>query len=85
MMGRLWVIVPIGIALLTAAQIWVSHLRNEIALESQQLHSEEKAIAQSSSKLRLEVASLMRPERLRRYARQKLGMAPPTPMQVIHP
>jgi len=84
MAARLWLLVPLTVALLTAAQIWVSHLRNEVSLSAQRLAAEQKVVEKELSKLRLELASLTRPERLRRYARRKLGMAPPSPSQVVH-
>ncbi len=82
---KAWMIIPVCLAVLAGAQIWLSHVRNELSLDTQRLVAEQKAIRQESSALRLEVASLSRPERLREYAMTTLGMAPPTPMQVIHP
>ncbi len=81
---RFWMMMPVCLAVLAGAQIWLSHVRNELSLETQRLAAEQKAVRQESSKLRLEVASLSRPERLREYATETLGMAPPKPMQVIH-
>jgi len=81
---KAWMLIPIGLAVLAGAQIWLSHVRNELSLETQRLAAEQKAVRQESSTLRLELASLSRPERLREYAMSKLGMAPPKPMQVIH-
>jgi cell division protein FtsL len=82
---KLWMLMPLTLAVLAGAQIWLSHLRNELSLETQRLDREQKQVRQESSKLRLEVASLSRPERLREYATTTLGMAPPKPMQVVHP
>ena len=82
---KLWLLIPTGAALLAGALIGLSHLRYELALENQRVAAEKKAIEQESSSLRLEVASLTRPERLRQYARNNLGMAPPKPMQVVRP
>jgi len=79
-----WMLIPVCLAVLAAAQIWLSHVRNELSVEAQQLTAEQQSIRQESSKLRLEVASLSRPERLREYAITKLHMVPPVPMQVIH-
>ncbi len=81
---KLWMVIPVCLAVLAGAQIWLSHVRNELSLQTQRLLAEQKAVRQESSKLRLEVASLSRPERLREYAMTQLGMAPPKPMQVIH-
>jgi len=81
---KVWMLIPVCLAVLAGAQIWLSHVRNELSLETQRLATEQKAVRQESSKLRLEVASLSRPERLREYAIARLGMVPPKPMQVIH-
>ncbi len=81
---KLWMMLPLCIAVLAAGQIWLSHLRYEMSLETQRLVAKQKAVQRESSKLRLEAASLTRPERLRQYANSKLDMAPPKPMQVIH-
>jgi len=81
---KAWMLIPICLAVLAGAQIWMSHVRNELSLETQRLVAEQKAVRQESTQLRLEVASLSRPERLREYAIATMGMAPPRPMQVIH-
>ncbi len=81
---KAWMVIPLTLALLAGAQIRLAQVRNDLSLQMQQLQSEQQALRQESSKLRLEVASLSRPERLRRYAITTLHMGPPTPMQVIH-
>ncbi|MDQ6970332.1 MAG: cell division protein FtsL [Mariprofundus sp.] len=82
---KLWLLVPASAAVFAGGLIWLSHLRYELSLESQRVTAAKQMIGQESNRLRLEVASLTRPERLRQYARDKLNMAPPNPMQVIHP
>ena len=79
-----WLILPAMLGLLSAAQVWLSYLRYDLSLETQSLSAEKQTVLRETSKLRLEVASLTRPERLRQLARTKLDMAPPKPMQVIH-
>ncbi len=79
-----WMLLPCCVAVLAAGQIWLSHLRYELSLGTQRMIAEQKEVRRESSKLRLETASLTRPDRLRQYANSKLGMAPPKPMQVIH-
>jgi len=81
---KLWMLLPGCMAVLAAGQIWLSHLRYELSLDTQRMIVEQKEVGRESSKLRLETASLTRPDRLRQYANSKLGMAPPKPMQVIH-
>ena len=78
-----WLILPLMLGLLSVAQVWLSNLRYELSLETQSLAAEKQSALKEISKLRIEVASLTRPERLRQLARSKLDMAPPNPMQVI--
>jgi len=81
---RSWLVLPLVLGLLSAAQIWLSYLRYDLSLETQSLSAEKQAVLREISKLRIEFASLTRPERLRQLARTKLDMASPNPMQVIH-
>jgi len=81
---KLWLLLPLMLGALAAAQVWLSHLRYELSLETQSVTKEKQAELKEISKLRIEIASLTRPERLRRLARSKLDMAPPNPLQVIH-
>ena len=78
-----WLILPLMLGLLSIAQVWLSNLRYDLSLEAQSQATEKQAALKEISKLRIEVASLTRPERLRQLARSKLDMAPPNPMQVI--
>ena len=80
-----WLIVPIAFGLLAATKVWLSYLRYDLSIETQQLVAEKQAIGMESTKLRIEIASLTRPERLRQMAVSELGMAPPSPAQVVHP
>lgn len=80
-----WLLLPLMAGALAGGQIWLSHLRYEMSLEVQQFTTQKEMLKMQSSKLRLEIASLTRPERLRKLAQQKLGMGPPRPMQVIRP
>ncbi len=81
---RPWLAVPVAIGILAAGQIWMSHLRYELSLENQRVNNDQQETLQLISTLRLELANLTRPERLRKTAQEKLGMAPPKPMQVVH-
>ncbi len=80
-----WLAIPLVVGLLAAAQVWLSHVRYELSQDSQRMMAEKQDVALETSKLRLELASLTRPERLRQLAQQRLHMAPPRPMQVIKP
>lgn len=79
-----WMLVPLLAGALAAGQIWLSHLRYELSLEAQKLNADKQEVLGESSKLRLELASMTRPERLRKLAQKKLGMRPPLPAQVVH-
>jgi len=78
---------PMAMLLLTmvAAQIWLSHMRYEVAQSTQRAQQEQQLLVDEINKLRLELASMTRPERLRRLAKSELGMRPPRPLQVIRP
>ncbi len=69
---------------MAAAEVWLSHLRFELSQRHQSLMREREAAHIENNRLRLEIASLTRPDRLRRIAR-KLGMAAPRPDQVARP
>jgi len=73
------------VCLLAAAQVWLSHLRVDVAQQVTLLKHERNAIKQDVQNLSLEIASLLRPDTLRRLAREKMGMHAPTPMQVVKP
>jgi len=71
--------------LLAAAQVGMAHQRLELARQHAAIQQEIRSAHAEISRLTLELATLSRPERLRRLAVSKLGMRPPTPMQVIRP
>ncbi len=75
----------ISVCVLAASQLWLSHLRVDVAQQLEKLTQERDALQQDVQGLKLELASLMRPDTLRRLAREKMGMRPPTPMQVVKP
>jgi len=76
---------PLVIGGFAAGQVWLSHVRYDLSQGMQQLMAEKQDAALETSKLRLEIASLTRPERLRELAQTRLHMAPPRPMQVLRP
>ncbi|MDX8395196.1 MAG: cell division protein FtsL [Mariprofundaceae bacterium] len=75
----------IAFAILASSQVWLSHVRYEMNVDIGKLKKEQLLIKQDVQQLNIELASLTRPERLRIHAQNKLGMAPPKPMQVVHP
>ncbi len=78
-------LLAITVCLLAAGQVWVSHLRVDVAQHVTRLKQEKNLLQQEVQGLKLELASLMRPNTLRRLAREKMGMRPPVPMQVVKP
>lgn len=86
MLGRLSLIsLVFTICVLAAGQVWLSHLRVENAQQVAKLKKEQVLLSQNVQNLKLEFASLVRPDTLRRLAREKLGMHAPSPMQVVKP
>jgi len=73
------------LAALAAGQVWVSYLRVGVAQDIAKAKQEKILIQQEVQSLKLEMASLMRPNTLRRLAREALGMRAPKPMQVLQP
>lgn len=80
-----WGIFIVIVALLAAGQVWLSHVRYDLSQNTQILVAEQQKVALETSSLRLEIASLTRPERLRQLAQTRLHMAPPRPIQVLRP
>ena len=74
-----------SVAMLATAQVWLSHIRYEQSIETSRVQKEQNEIKREMHQLTLELASLTRPERLRKIAQTELGMAPPLPMQVVRP
>lgn len=86
MNSKLTYALPIAlIAILATGQVWLSHMRYETSLETSKTQKAQREQKHEIHKLHLELASLTRPERLRRIAQSELGMAPPRPMQVLRP
>ena len=80
-----YVAIMFAIGGLAAGQVWLSHLRVNTAQDAASLKKEKVILEQEVQGLKLELASLTRPDTLRRLAREKLGMHAPTPMQVMKP
>jgi len=81
---RMWLALLLS-GLLGAAQVGMTHKRLELARQHASMQREERSLNAGISRLRLELATLTRPERLRRLAVSELGMRPPKPVQVIRP
>ncbi len=81
---KAWALVLL-ICVLAAGQVWLSHLRVETAQVHVSLKIERDILLKAVQGLRLELTSLVRPDTLRRLAREQLGMNSPRPSQVIQP
>jgi len=80
-----WLGLLLVASLLAVAQVGMAHQRLDLASQHASVQREVGLLHAEISRLTLELATLSRPERLRRLAVSKLGMRPPTPMQVIRP
>jgi len=86
MKSKFFIALPVaGIAIMATGQVWVSHMRYETSLEISAIQKERALLKGEMNTLNLELASLTRPERLRKIAQTKLGMSAPRPMQVVRP
>jgi len=82
---RTWLALLLLPGLLAAAQVGLAHKRLELARQHTAVKNEARSLHAEISRLTLELATLSRPEKLRRVAVSDLGMRPPTPIQVIRP
>jgi len=72
------------IALMAAGQISLAHLRNALSQNISLARQERQELQAEVTRLRLELASLTRPERLRLLA-ARLGMRPAASRQIVRP
>jgi len=63
--------------------VWSRTCTLAAGYELGRLHSENSRLLGERDRLKLEVATLRSPGRLERYARERLGMAPPAPGTVV--
>lgn len=75
----------ICVAVLATAQVGLSFMRNTLASNIQKQEQQKRKIYVDITQLKLELASLKRPERLRSLAQEHLGMRSPMPHQIIQP
>jgi cell division protein FtsL len=73
-----------SIVVLAAAEVWLAYARYEVSGQTERGLDERQTLTADLNRLNLELASITRPDRLRSEAK-KLGMAPPSPMQVVRP
>ena len=85
MLSRYTVIFIIaGVGMLAVGEIWLSYLRLDTEQVVSQLKKEKVLLSQDVQNLKLELASMMRPDTLRRLARE-MSMSAPSAMQVVKP
>ncbi|MDQ7004456.1 MAG: cell division protein FtsL [Ghiorsea sp.] len=73
-----------AIGILAGSKVWVSYLRVDTEQVVSQLQKDKVLLMQDVQSLKLELASMGRPDTLRRLARE-LGMSAPTAMQLVTP
>lgn len=73
------------IGCVAAGEVYLSHVRVNVSQAVAMRKVEKSDVQQEVQNLKLEIASITRPDTLRRLAREKLGMHSPTPMQVFKP
>lgn len=74
----------ISIVGLATGEVWLSHARYEVSRQADHDIKQRQTLTATLNKLKLELASITRPDKLRSVAK-KMDMAPPSPMQVIRP
>jgi len=74
--------IPVLLFCLLLARQHFQHIR--YGYQIQELKGQRASLEEWNRRLRLDEASLADPQRIDAYARQKLGLAPPAPQQVIH-
>jgi len=87
MSGRMrWWAAMLALAgVMAAMQVGLARERLALAGKKAAALREARQLRADLGKLRLEWATLTRPERVRRLAVSKLGMRPPLPGQVVRP
>lgn len=70
---------------LALAQVWLAHLRVEMARQRHSIQVSIEVEEKKIGKLALEYANLTRPERLRKLAHEQLGMNAPRSDQLMKP
>ncbi len=80
-----WLITGLVVSSLAALQVGLSQRRLELAERQHQLQRRLRGLQHETDRLRVELATLTRPERIRRQASGRLGMRPPLPQQVLRP
>ncbi|RMD65743.1 MAG: cell division protein FtsL [Planctomycetota bacterium] len=79
-----WIVLLL-VGAMAALQVGLARQRLMVAGERAEAERQARALRAELGKLRLEWATLTRPERVRRLAVSKLGMRPPAPAQVVRP
>jgi len=81
---RPWFVLALLVSVLACIQVGVAHERLQVVAEQSLLQRDVRQVEDEISRMNIELATLMRPDRLRKVAVEKLGMRPPSAMQVVH-
>jgi len=77
-------VVALLVSVLACMQIGVAHERLQVVARQSVLQRDVRQLEDEISRMNIELATLTRPDRLRRVAVEKLGMRPPSALQVVH-
>jgi len=77
-------VIALLLSVLACMQIGVAHERLQVVAQQSVLQRDVGQIEDEISRMNIELATLTRPDRLRRVAVEKLGMRPPSALQVVH-
>jgi cell division protein FtsL len=80
-----WLLMGLAVLALATAQVALANQRLQTAAQYNQLQRDVRQAGDEVSRLKIELAMLTRPERLRAVALGQLGMHPPTAAQVVNP
>ncbi|MDQ6987677.1 MAG: cell division protein FtsL [Mariprofundaceae bacterium] len=81
---RPWLLVVLVASVLAIMQVGIAHQRLQVVAQQSVLQRDVRQLEDEISRMNIELATLTRPDRLRRVAANELGMRPPAAMQVVH-
>jgi len=81
---RPWLLVVLVASVLATMQVGIAHQRLQVVAQQSVLQRDVRQLEDEISRMNIELATLTRPDRLRRVAVNELGMRPPAAMQVVH-
>lgn len=80
---RPWLVTMLLVTVLASGQVALAQQRLDMAAERNAVLRDMDRLKDEISRMKIELATLMRPDRLRRVAVRRLDMRPPAPTQVV--